>query len=177
MTGESWREYAELVGIVAIVGSLVFVGLQLKQSQDIAIAGQYQERYTSGIEFFSTYSQDAWYTNLIGQIELKDHPEAAGIFSLAGDTPEDVGRTLVLLQQLLSAFDNHHFQYTSGFMTEDGWQMQRGRFKEIVVTPQFYHLMQEHKHYFRPSFLEFCILLRDEALKSDPRAKTDLVEY
>jgi len=173
VTKEIWREYAELVGIAAIVGSLVFVGLQLKQSQDIAIAGQYQERYTSSIEFFSTYSQDAWYTNLFGQIELNDHPEAASIFSPAGDTPEDVGRVLALLQQLLSAFDNHHFQYTSGFMTEDGWQMQRGKLKEVVATPQFYHLMQEHKHYFRPSFLEFCFQLRDEALNANPRTEPD----
>lgn len=118
---------------MAIVGSLIFVGLQLKQSQEIAIAGQYQERYTTSVEYWSSYSQDTWFTNFTGQIELNNHPNAASIFSLAGDTPEDVGRALAFLQQLLSAFDNHHFQYVSGFMTEDGWLMQRGKLTAQVI--------------------------------------------
>ena len=38
MNKTSWRDVAELVGIVAIVGSLLFVGLQLRQEQAIASA-------------------------------------------------------------------------------------------------------------------------------------------
>jgi hypothetical protein len=34
----SWKDTAELIGIAAIVASLIFVGLQLKQEQNIAIA-------------------------------------------------------------------------------------------------------------------------------------------
>lgn len=33
-----WKDIAELVGIVAIVASLIFVGLQMKQSQDITLS-------------------------------------------------------------------------------------------------------------------------------------------
>jgi len=33
----NWRELAELVGILAIVASLVFVGLEMRQSREIAI--------------------------------------------------------------------------------------------------------------------------------------------
>ena len=39
-----WKGIAEHVGIVAIVASLLFVGLQLKQSHEIALATQYQSR-------------------------------------------------------------------------------------------------------------------------------------
>jgi hypothetical protein len=38
------NDWLQIVGMVAIVASLVFVGMQLKQSQDIAIAAQYQAR-------------------------------------------------------------------------------------------------------------------------------------
>ena len=38
VTGPSWKEIAELVGIASLVASLVFVGLQLKQAQDIAMS-------------------------------------------------------------------------------------------------------------------------------------------
>lgn len=36
MAGIRWRETAELIGIASIVASLVFVGLELRQSQKIA---------------------------------------------------------------------------------------------------------------------------------------------
>lgn len=40
-------DWLQIVGIFAVVASLVFVGLQLKQTQEIAIAGQYQQRIDS----------------------------------------------------------------------------------------------------------------------------------
>ncbi len=44
MQGANWKDVAELIGITAIVASLIFVGLQMKQSQEIAIAAQYHQR-------------------------------------------------------------------------------------------------------------------------------------
>jgi hypothetical protein len=38
MKSIGWKEAIELVGIFAIVLSLVFVGIQLRQDQDIALA-------------------------------------------------------------------------------------------------------------------------------------------
>ena len=52
-----WKSIAELVGIAAIVASLVFVGLQLKQSQEIAIAEQYQNRADAALEFWISMAQ------------------------------------------------------------------------------------------------------------------------
>ena len=44
MLTEKINDWLQIVGMVGIIGSLIFVGLQLKQSQDIAVAGQNQER-------------------------------------------------------------------------------------------------------------------------------------
>ena len=38
MKNTNWKDIAELIGITAIVASLVFVGLQLKQSQDVVLS-------------------------------------------------------------------------------------------------------------------------------------------
>ena len=38
MKSRDWKGIAEMIGITAIVASLIFVGLQMKQSQDIANA-------------------------------------------------------------------------------------------------------------------------------------------
>lgn len=39
MKKADWKDIAELVGIAAIVASLIFVGFQLRQDQQIALAG------------------------------------------------------------------------------------------------------------------------------------------
>ena len=51
MKFSEWKDIAELVGLAALVASLVFVGLQLKQSQDIAAATQFQARASATQEF------------------------------------------------------------------------------------------------------------------------------
>ncbi len=38
MNNKNWKDIVELVGIAAIVASLVFVGLQMRQAQDIALS-------------------------------------------------------------------------------------------------------------------------------------------
>lgn len=54
MKKTNWRVVTELVGIVAIVGSLVFVGIQLRQEQKIALAEINQSAVESyiGIDAF-----------------------------------------------------------------------------------------------------------------------------
>jgi hypothetical protein len=162
MSNKNWRDHAELIGIAAIVASLVFVGLQLKQSQDIAIAAQYQQRYAVAMDYWIAKEQNDWYIQATGQNESNQHPEIASEWPDA--TPDDVGRLLLIGHQVIKMFDNQHYQFESGFMTDEGWLAQKENFKSIVVEHWFHHMMQEHKELFRPSFLEFCFQLSAEAL-------------
>jgi len=41
--GPDWKTIAELIGIGAIVASLIFVGMQMRQAQEIAIADGYSD--------------------------------------------------------------------------------------------------------------------------------------
>ena len=52
------KDSVELVGISAIVASLIFVGMELRQSQEIAIASQYQARVQFNLNFFDTVDDD-----------------------------------------------------------------------------------------------------------------------
>jgi len=58
----NWKDIAELVGIAAIVASLVFVGMQMKQSQQLALAESAQIMRANGIELASLQTQhiDVW---------------------------------------------------------------------------------------------------------------------
>ena len=59
MDSAKLNDWMQVVGIFAVVASLIFVGLQMKQAQDIAVAAQYQERTASSIEAVSARSQIA----------------------------------------------------------------------------------------------------------------------
>ncbi len=57
-----WKDVLELIGIAAIVASLIFVGLQLKQSQDIALNELSASILASRVETNSSISDhsDVW---------------------------------------------------------------------------------------------------------------------
>ena len=54
----NWKELAELIGIAAIIASLVFVGLQLKQSQNVALNEVAVAVEANEIELFASFRAD-----------------------------------------------------------------------------------------------------------------------
>jgi hypothetical protein len=115
MKSTDFRGIAELIGVAAIVASLIFVGLQLKQSQEIAIASQYQARAEATMSFFSSHMESEY---LI--------PPARGLVS-DSYSENDVSAAL----WYWTAFDNHYFQYQSGFLSEGAWQGQLRAMKQF----------------------------------------------
>jgi len=57
MPSRNWKDIAGMLGIGAIVASLIFVGLQLQQSREIAVGPQYQERANAAIENYMSQIQ------------------------------------------------------------------------------------------------------------------------
>jgi hypothetical protein len=53
----NWKDVTELIGVLAIVLSLIFVGYQIKQSHEIALAAQYQARADTWVGVLSAYVQ------------------------------------------------------------------------------------------------------------------------
>ena len=47
----SFDTWIQLLGMLGVLGGLVFVGLEMQQSQTIAIAGQIQARNDASMEF------------------------------------------------------------------------------------------------------------------------------
>lgn len=59
---QNWRVTLELIGIFAIVVSLVFVGIQLQQDQQIAVAQLYADFDDTQIELSQLLieNEDVW---------------------------------------------------------------------------------------------------------------------
>lgn len=47
MDSKKLNDWMQVLGLFALVASLIFVSLRMKQAEEIAIAAQYQERATS----------------------------------------------------------------------------------------------------------------------------------
>ena len=68
MKSTNWKTVAEFVGISAIIGSLVFVGMQLRQEQTIAIVDTYGSVVESNEAVLSLIGAhpDIWEKGLLG---------------------------------------------------------------------------------------------------------------
>ena len=77
MKFEKFKDVAELIGIVAIVASLIFVGLQMRQEQRIALAEAFNSTLMSRFELAEAFKDDIdiWLAGSSGQ-ELSDEERA-----------------------------------------------------------------------------------------------------
>jgi len=69
MNSDQWKTIAEFVGISAIVASLIFVGLQLRQDSAIAARESSSDFVAAGVEMAQLFSdnRDVWRRGLDGE--------------------------------------------------------------------------------------------------------------
>ena len=112
MDSAKLNDWMQVVGIFSVVASLIFVGLQMKQTQEIALAAAYQERATSSIDRMIAGASSPEYTSAIAKMDQGDFDSI---------TPQE----RVSIEQFLAAYivmvENHHYQYLSGFLPEEHW--------------------------------------------------------
>ena len=158
MPSRNWREIAELIGIGAIVASLIFVGLQLQQSQEIAVGAQYQERAHAQIENYLSQIQSD--QALIDRGQRLINAASSGSYPIVIKNlietkgPESVAVTYLLYRTKMAMMDNCHFQYESGFMTEDAWLAMRRRLQNLLSDDVFAAMYRSESWHFRTSFQE-----------------------
>jgi hypothetical protein len=172
MDSAKLNDWMQVVGIFAVVASLIFVGLQMKQSQEIAIADQYQDRADAALEFYLARMQSdvALQMSALNIREFIESGRAGDAIrqSLENEGPEMVAMRSMFYRSNITMFDNYHFQYEQGFLMEDAWLGFRVRLKNILandVSADFYELMRSH---FRSSFQAEC----DQILREIAEEKT-----
>ena len=154
----NWKTYAELIGLLAIVASLIFVGLELRQSHQIALAAQYQARTDAGREYFyrsldSDYRLETQATDLQvwdwSAIVLTDEDE-----QWLSENPPTVWAEAAYWAVInLYGFDNYHYQFESGLLSEEGWLAMKSRLRGLLHNDPFArYLIAEYTEDFRLSF-------------------------
>jgi hypothetical protein len=148
-----WKDIAELVGIVTIVASLLFVGLQLKQSHEIALATQYQSRAEATQNLHLASIEADW---------------IAPIPALRNQVSDSMSaRDINVFLWLWIQFDNHYYQYQSGFLEESAWQAQVRNIKELYSHCNARFVYEWRKKGLRSEFVELVELGEDPCPLSD----------
>ena len=93
--------FIQLIGMLGIFGGLVFVGLEMRQSQQFALASQQTARMQVWTDMVNAFTES--------QI---NYPEAIGDFN-----PESN-----IAHAALWIFENDYIQYNLGLMDENIWQ-------------------------------------------------------
>ncbi len=152
MQKTGWKDIAELFGIAAIVASLLFVGLQMKQSQQIALSAIYQARSDSSMAIrMAPLESEAL---LSARAKLR-HGKGGPL------TPEEQAAMRALLTGRLTYLENVHYQYINGFISEEHWQTNREELKGMMRRePEFRENLDRVCRVFRESF---CIELQRAA--------------
>jgi hypothetical protein len=134
MDSDKLNSWLQIIGAGGIIASLIFVGIQLKQSQDIAIAAQYQSRFESAVEtsratLQSTPALMVAGKNVANSIQASpDVPE--NLRTWAQEQPlEELGVRAISDVINMKTADNLYFQYQSGFLTDEAWLAFRNELK------------------------------------------------
>jgi len=130
---EKWALIAEIVGAAAIVLSLVFVGLQVRQSNSLASTTALKE----GTEIYTDAYMNAFGTE-----------DAAAFFRKALNhcetlSKEERGRFFAVLSKFVSAYDNIFNQYDSGRLREEVFVSIAENYYGIALTACARQVMAE----------------------------------
>ncbi len=122
MSNTNWKDIVELVGISAIVASLIFVGLQMKQSQEIALSQAFQLRSDTSIDVLLATTENPTYISGLRKGRAGEP---------LSEDEKGVMRQYVLV--FLYMWENLHYQYVNGFIEKDRWLSGRELIRHLTT--------------------------------------------
>ncbi len=166
MDSTKLKDWVELIGVSALVASLIFVGLQMKQSQEIAIGEQYQARAIYGAEHLASYAENEHMLEVLAQ-NLKIAYDAGDFDEAINSDFETFGSkyvafSMVMASKSLATVDNYYFQYQEGFMEDEAWAAFRHRFRVAFRDKYIQHAFLGDPQQWRLSFRDLGYDLIEE---------------
>ena len=122
------REIVEIIGIFGIVGSLVFVGMQLVLDRRVATSAQFHARTILFQEQEqSVFENDAFITEMAQSWEDNRKPswwspEIEEYQRMNGYSMEYMARQSTQIRMRFIRLNDNYFQYVNGLISEESWE-------------------------------------------------------
>ena len=159
MDSAKLNDWMHVIGIFAVVASLIFVGLEMRQAHDISLSQAYQSRTSTAAEWNTAFAAN---------------PAALSAFRKAADgatediTTEEYEALRRTMLGLFYLYDNAHYQYQQGFVSERFWTMTRESLKRIMMNPVTKTVFMERLDLgARPGFRAVMLSISEE-LEANP---------
>ncbi|MEZ5492325.1 MAG: hypothetical protein R3F50_18740 [Gammaproteobacteria bacterium] len=161
-----FAEFAEIVGVLGIIASLLFVGLQLSFDRKLAVSTQYQNRSEIAIEFQrSNFENNEFVLNSAERWE-KERPvfwneDIEELMRVSGVSMEYMVQRFYRDAMSIYSYDNNYFQFRNGLLDEDAWTNLEEIIRRNLRSPlsrATYHEMRG----LHPEFKKLLIELESE---------------
>ncbi len=174
MDSSKLSDWLQVVGLFGVIASLVFVGLQMKQDRQIALASTYQARTATLVESMNARAANT--EALSAELRFRGINPNDPVNRSSFDIPESAG-VLTELQYRAGFFtafatwqqwNNLHYQYELGFMPQDSWSRLRSTIKRNFAQNELTAVVYDFVN-SRPAFRQVVdeIIAEVEAEKSE----------
>ena len=119
--------WIQLLGMLSVLAGLVFVGLEMRQSHQIALAAQQQERASLVTEIIGTFSE----TN--PPISFLDFLNEN--LDVSNQNNRAVAETYIY--RMWMVYENDYLQYELGLMDEDIWLAKLAAMRNVYGRCQY----------------------------------------
>jgi hypothetical protein len=131
------NDWLQVIGMFGVIASLVFVGLQMKQTQEIALSNTYQARAHASVERNVAITTSPILLSAEAKLWVGKEAQL---------TPEEIVALSHNFYSQMDTFENNHYQLESGFLSEEHWQKNLAELKCIFTSP-FYQQMWVPEEY------------------------------
>jgi hypothetical protein len=155
---EKLQEYAliaEIISAIAIVVSLIFVGLQIRDNTIASEAATYQDSVAYDVEILTM---------------LGSNPDASRIWNAYsrnnpdGLTTDEIVQAQFIMSATVRLLENYYIQNESGMLSDAGWGARDNLVRNFVQMPGFEKFLSSPNVLsFSGSFMEYAKSIRAES--------------
>ena len=145
--------WIQLLGMIGIIISLVFVALQMRQSQQIAVAGQQQARANMYVDRYLTFIEAGldYYNVNVGSA-----------FTDLSTEQQSARRTNLWITWTI--YENDYYQYVAGLMTEANWEANLENIRRGYNQCENRDIYEFYSQFFEDGFREIIEAFPNECL-------------
>lgn len=134
--------WIQLLGMIGIIFSLIFVGLEMRQSQRIALAGQTQERTAMGMANFMGFLESGINLDNVIRSEIENL------------SVEELGARRINAHNQWYIAENDFVQFQNGLTSAETYEAKKANLIDQMSHCDLRPIYEFRKNYFSAEFIE-----------------------
>ena len=157
MDSAKLNDWLQVIGLFGVIGSLVFVGLEMQQAKQIALSDANQARTDASVDFIITTVTDP----IMRSATVKMNSGNADVLS-----PDELVTYRAFSYANLMIYENLYLQYRNGFLPKGRWIGTRSNIKVGLIgagqAPAIRPAYEGTKMLWSPEFRQLIDSIIDE---------------